>query len=151
MAEVPQTALQFVAFYRKQGRTYAFEFPDVPGCVGTAANKGELYEKAKATLEAALRDQLRILTKLPNWPQLHRPSRAGEERLHVRVAPSFVIAIQFRRMRLMKGWSQAELASHVGVSQQQIDKLEDPDCNPTFETVTKVARAFGEPLMVAFG
>jgi DNA-binding XRE family transcriptional regulator len=51
----------------------------------------------------------------------------------------------------MKGWSQAELASHVGVSQQQIDKLEDPDCNPTFETVSKVARAFYEPLMVAFG
>lgn len=50
----------------------------------------------------------------------------------------------------MRGWTQADLAQKVGVSQQQIVKLEDPDCNPTFETVTKVARAFDETLSIVF-
>jgi len=45
-------------------------------------------------------------------------------------------------MRSERGWSQAEIAKRVGVSQQQIAKLEDPDANPTIETIMKVARAF---------
>jgi DNA-binding XRE family transcriptional regulator len=85
-------------------RLHHLRIPDVPGCVGTAVNKGGRYEKAK---------------------QPRKP----------------LFATSFGSL----------LASQVAVGQQQIDKLEDPDCNPTFETVTKVAKAFDEPLMVAFG
>ena len=37
-----------------------------------------------------------------------------------------------------------------GLTQQQIAKLEDPDANPTIETVTKVAKAFDMNLLVSF-
>ena len=151
MSKQPQTALQFVAYVSAKGPPYTFEFPDVPGCTGSVRRPQDVSEKATAALESALREQLGALTRLPNWPQLHRPPRSDQERLHLTVAPGLALAIQFRRMRLMKGWSQAELAAKVGVSQQQIVKLEDPDCNPTFETVTKVARAFDETLSVVFG
>lgn len=151
MNKGPQTALQFVAYVTSKGPPYTFEFPDVPGCTGSVRKAQELPEKATAALESALREQLDARNKLPDWPQMHRPPGANQERLHVTIAPGLALAVQFRRMRLMKGWSQAELATRVGVSQQQIVKLEDPDCNPTFETVTKVAKAFNETLSVVFG
>lgn len=151
MNKEPQTALQFVAYVSTKGPPYTFEFPDVPGCTGSARKAQDVYEKATTALEAALREQLDARNKVPDWPQMHRPPGANQERLHLTISPGLALAVQFRRMRLMKGWSQAELAAKVGVSQQQIVKLEDPDCNPTFETVTKVAKAFNETLSVVFG
>jgi DNA-binding XRE family transcriptional regulator len=59
-------------------------------------------------------------------------------------------SIPFRSMRSERGWSQAEIAKRVGVSQQQIAKLENPDANLTFETIMKVARAFDRDLLVSF-
>lgn len=151
MSKEPHTAVQFVAYVSTNGPPYAFEFPDVPGCTGSVRKTGDLYEKATTALDAALREQLDSRNKVPDWPKMHRPPGPNQERLHVTIAPGLALAVQFRRMRLMKGWSQAELAAKVGVSQQQIQKLEDPDCNPTFETVTKVAKAFNETLSVVFG
>ncbi len=149
--ETFKTGLSFTAFWRPYKGRIRFEFPQIVDCFGEAANQDKLPEAAKNVLEDALRGQLADIAKLPDWPQLHRRPTSVEERLVVKLSANMVIAIQFRRMRLMKGWSQADLASTVGVSQQQIARLEDPDCNPTIDTVSRVARAFDEPLMVMFG
>jgi len=44
--------------------------------------------------------------------------------------------------------TQAQAAKLVGVSQQQVAKLEDPDGNPTLAALEKVAAALGLRLEV---
>jgi len=51
-------------------------------------------------------------------------------------------AIQIRRLRMSAGLSQSDLADRLGVSQQQVQQLEDPSrSNPTWSTLRKIARA----------
>jgi len=53
-------------------------------------------------------------------------------------------AMQIRRIRRSTGLSQADLAERLGVSQQQVQQLEDPSrSNPTWRTMGKIARALG--------
>ncbi len=53
-------------------------------------------------------------------------------------------AMQIRRMRKRAGLSQSDLAKRLGVSQQQVQQLEDPSqSNPTWRTMSKIARALG--------
>ncbi len=53
-------------------------------------------------------------------------------------------ASQIRRMRKRAGLSQSDLAERLGVSQQQVQQLEDPSqSNPTWRTMSKIARALG--------
>ena len=150
MPKQPKSALQYVAFYQAKNSGFVFDFPDAPGCKGAARNQDELYEKAKSAIEGWLRKQVLEANTVAAWPRMHRRPNAGEERLHVHISPSLTVAVQFRRARLMRGWSQSELAERVGVSQQQIAKMEDPDGNPTFDSVAKIALALAEPLMVVF-
>lgn len=59
-------------------------------------------------------------------------------------------ALQIRWARYDAGLSQGELGKRVGVSQQQIAKLENPDKNPSLETLEKVARALDLEVDVRF-
>jgi len=53
-------------------------------------------------------------------------------------------ATQIRRIRKSSGLSQSDLAERLGVSQQQVQQLENPDrSNPTWRTMRKIARALG--------
>lgn len=59
------------------------------------------------------------------------------------------IAGAIRRARKRADLSQVQLARRLGVSQQQIQRLEDPDrSNPTVRTLERLARALGAELHV---
>lgn len=61
------------------------------------------------------------------------------------------IAIAIAQLREKQGLSQKELAQEVGVKQQVISRLEDPEkSNMTLATLNKVALALGKHLQVAF-
>jgi DNA-binding XRE family transcriptional regulator/predicted RNase H-like HicB family nuclease len=150
MAKKLETALQYVAFVRQEKRRFHILFPDAPGCEAITDTQEAVYPKAKDAIESWLRNQLKT-DAMPSWPQLHRVPHEDERRVHVTLTPSLALAVQFRLMRREEGWSQTQLAARVGVSQQQVAKLEDPDGNPTVETITKVATAFHRRLMVVFG
>jgi transcriptional regulator with XRE-family HTH domain len=62
---------------------------------------------------------------------------AAEEKLK----PLLDLADQILRLRLQKGWSQAELARRVGTWQANISRLESGTGNPTAAFIHKVARA----------
>jgi len=68
----------------------------------------------------------------------------------VHVDPSLSAAAHIRWARQDAGLTQAQLAKLVGVSQQQIAKLENPDENPTLKTIEKVSKALGFDLDVSF-
>ncbi|MEO5729093.1 MAG: type II toxin-antitoxin system HicB family antitoxin [Byssovorax sp.] len=141
------TALQYVAYVRKEGRQHLIEFPDAPGCQTFADREADIHANAKEAIEGWIEAHL---VEGMDLPHMHRPPKANERRVHITISPKLVLALHFRSMRSERGWSQAEIAKRVGVSQQQIAKLEDPDANPTIETIMKVAHAFDMDLMVSF-
>ena len=51
-----------------------------------------------------------------------------------------------RDARMMAGFTQAELAERLGVTQSAIAKLERPGANPTVATLDRVLRATGHRL-----
>jgi transcriptional regulator with XRE-family HTH domain len=51
-------------------------------------------------------------------------------------------------LRVEAGWSQAELAAHVGTNQANISRLESALANPTLRFLKKVADALGAELDV---
>jgi len=59
------------------------------------------------------------------------------------VDPLLAIAVTLRWSRLDAGLTQGQLATRVGVSQQQIAKLERPGANPSLVTLCKIADALG--------
>lgn len=60
-------------------------------------------------------------------------------------------ALQIRVARKRAGISQVELARRMGVTQQQVQRLEDPGrSNPTIATLRAIAAALGLELRVRF-
>jgi transcriptional regulator with XRE-family HTH domain len=60
-------------------------------------------------------------------------------------------ALQIRVARKRAGISQVELARRMSVSQQQVQRLEDPNkSNPTMATLRAIAKALGLELRVRF-
>lgn len=53
------------------------------------------------------------------------------------------------KLRLQKGWSQAELARQAGTSQSYIGRLEQGKVDPQLSTIRKIAKALNAPLAVA--
>jgi DNA-binding XRE family transcriptional regulator len=146
-----KSALQFVA-YAQASRNGAWRvtFPDIDGLEASAATEDEVTETALAVLEGQLRAELAD-GRRPSWPGMHRRAVRSEKTFRLTIPAGLAIAVQVRRLRTDNGWSQAELARRIGVSQQQVARVEDPDANPTVETVAKVAKAFDQPLVVVFG
>lgn len=76
--------------------------------------------------------------------------RIGADRQRPFVEEANDTALQIRMARKRAGVSQAELAARLGVSQQQVQRLEDPDkSNPTMTTLRAIARALGRKLSVS--
>ena len=50
---------------------------------------------------------------------------------------------RLRVLRAERGWSQADLAGHVGVSRQTINFLETGRYDPSLPLAFKIARLFG--------
>lgn len=53
------------------------------------------------------------------------------------------------KLRLQKGWSQAEFARRAGTSQSYIGRLEQGKVDPQLSTVRRIANALNTPLAVA--
>jgi transcriptional regulator with XRE-family HTH domain len=53
-----------------------------------------------------------------------------------------------RRARLQRELSQAELGARLGISQQAIAKLEDPDQNTTIESLRRAAEALNADVSI---
>ncbi len=72
---------------------------------------------------------------------------AAEEELR----PALELADAVLRLRLAKGWSQAELARRVGTRQANISKLENGLANPTLDFLRRLAQALEAELTIQLG
>lgn len=125
----------YFARITKDGRGYSVVFPDCPGCQTCGDDRDDARRMARDALDGWLAASL-IAGDIP-------PRPAHAKGTPIAVAPRLASALQLRWVRDELGLTQRELAARVGVSQQQIAKLENPDANPTLGTLEKVAEALG--------
>lgn len=140
--------MRYPAYVTIEGRTRVVIFPDCPGCQTQADSDAEVVATGQEALEGWLEATLAAGDVVPRPRPRARAPRAGFV-VWVPVAAQLGVKLHLRWARQDKGLSQAELARRAGVSQQQIAKLEDPDSNPTIETLEKVAQALGRRLEVS--
>ncbi|UUR08011.1 helix-turn-helix transcriptional regulator [Sphingomonas glaciei] len=57
---------------------------------------------------------------------------------------------RLRVLRAERGWSQAELASHLDVSRQAVNAIETGKYDPSLPLAFKLARLFGQPIEQIF-
>jgi predicted RNase H-like HicB family nuclease/transcriptional regulator with XRE-family HTH domain len=132
--------MQYDALITKEGDSFLVEFPDCPGCQTFADAADDVAAEAREALEGWLEANL-VERRIPPRPMRRKAAPLGYSLLRVAINPVLALALQVRWARADRRLSQGDLAKKVGVSQQQIAKLEDPDANPTLDTVRKVADA----------
>jgi DNA-binding XRE family transcriptional regulator/predicted RNase H-like HicB family nuclease len=140
--------MHYAAYIYRQGNRVLAEFPDCPGCETVADSSDALAASAREALEAWLEVRL-AAGKVPPKPQPRAHAPDGKSLALIPVRPGLSAALLIRWARRERGLTQSGLALLTGVKQQQINKLEDPDVNPTLETLAKVAKALG--LVVSVG
>ena len=141
--------MHYVAYIAREGKNLLAEFPDCPGCQTFAGSGDDLAAAAREALEGWLEAHL-ATGRVPPRPVEHTGAPAGQRVARVAVRPGLAASLQIRWARADARLSQRALGERAGVSQQQIAKLEDPDENPSLETLAKVARALGLEVDVAF-
>lgn len=55
-----------------------------------------------------------------------------------------------KTLRGAKGWSQADLATRLGVSRQTVNALETGRYDPSLPLAFKIASVFGQPIETIF-
>jgi DNA-binding XRE family transcriptional regulator/predicted RNase H-like HicB family nuclease len=140
--------MHYDAFVRREGKHVLAEFPDCPGCQTFADSGDELAGAAKEALEGWLEAHL-VGRQVPPRPGEHSRAPVGAKLARVPVRAGLAAALGVRWARHDAGLTQAELGKRAGVTQQQIAKVEDPDENPSLETLEKIAHALGRGVDVA--
>ncbi|HJZ83866.1 MAG TPA: type II toxin-antitoxin system HicB family antitoxin [Polyangia bacterium] len=133
--------MRYGAITRKEGQRTLVEFPDCPGCQTFAEPGEEVKKVALEALEGWLEANL-VAGKAPPRP------RARKASLWIVVPAKLAVKLSIRWARLQAGLTQAQLAKLAGLSQPQIAKLEQPDHNPTIDTLERVASALHATLNV---
>jgi antitoxin HicB len=132
--------MQYVAKVTREGKNWLVEFPDCPGCQTFGRSRDEALAMAREALEG--------------WLEVHLIDGAGPPRpkrrkgTEVAIGSRLSVALQIRWLREDLGLTQAQLAKRVGVSQQQVAKLENPTANPSLATLEAIAKGAGAVLDV---
>lgn len=140
--------MRYPARITREDGSFVVVFPDCPGCQTQTNRESELLATAQEALEGWIETGLQEGDAIPR-PRRKAQAPRGARVLWVPIAAQLAVKLSLRWARQEAGLTQAGLARRAGVSQQQIAKLEDPDSNPTIETLEKVARALGRRLEVA--
>jgi DNA-binding XRE family transcriptional regulator len=112
------------------------------------AGADEIAAMAQEALEGWLEAHL-VDGQLPPRPVERTAAPGGRKLAMIPVRAGLAAALTIRWARHDAGLSQAQLGALAGVKQQQIAKLENPDENPTLETLENVAAALGLSLNVS--
>jgi HTH-type transcriptional regulator/antitoxin HipB len=134
--------MHYDAYVYREGKHVLAEFPDCPGCQTFVDNGDKLAAAAREALEGWLEAHL-VDGQVPPRPVDRSGAPAGRKLARIPVRAGLAAALEIRWARQDAGLSQAELGKRAGVKQQQIAKIENPDENPTLQTIEKVAKALG--------
>jgi antitoxin HicB len=128
----------------KQDGAFLVSFPDLVNVNTYGDTLEDALKNAAEALNGALEADFERGYSLPE-PR----ARKGRGMYPVEVYPHIEIAYTLRRLR--NGYSQAQIAGRLGISQQAYQKLENPrKCNPTVKTLEKISGVLNKKLEVSF-
>lgn len=82
---------------------------------------------------------------------LHKPKTEEEARLRAGEALALDVALLFSDWLKKKGWSQRDLAQHLGKSEPYVSQLLCGNSNITLHTLADVSYVLGAHVQVEFG
>ena len=129
--------MHYHAKLEREGQDWNAIFIDAPGCATFASSRPKALAAAKEAVEGWLEAHL-LDGRAPA-----RPAASARGAEPIEIDPQLAVAVALRWARQDAGLTQAQVASRLGVSQQQIAKLERPGANPSIATLRKVAEALG--------
>ena len=128
----------------KEKKGYSVNFPDLPGCF----SMGDTLEEAKEMASEALSLYLEE-ARDPKWEVPKAKKRKGKNYHWIYPESSVATALMLRRTRINLGLGQAQAAKKLGMTIQQLQKLETPGkSNPTVKTLSKISRVFSVDLEI---
>ena len=129
--------IKYQAKIYKDGKSYSVEFLDLPGCF----SMGDTLEEAKTMAQDALSLYLEE-AKNPKWNVPLPKTRKGSEYYWIRPSPEVSIPLMLRQKRIEGGFTQSQMAQELGITIQQVQKLETPGkSNPTVKTLERISHA----------
>lgn len=140
--------MRYAFLIHREGNKTLAEFPDCPGCQTFAGPRQDITEEAAEALQGWLEAHL-VTRRVPPRPKAKHRTGRGQSLGWAVVPPKLAVKLDLRWARETAGLTQKQLAEKAGVSQPAIAQLEDPDSNPTIDTLQKVAGALGATLEVS--
>jgi len=131
-----------IAYYAritKQDGGYLVEFPDLPGCLTEGDTINDAVRNAKEALSGWLYAAVKAGDEIPE-PKGHKghQHRLIEPDLDVAVPLILIMA------RKRKGFTQADMANSLNITQQAYRKLEIPGkSNPGIKTLSRLLDKLG--------
>jgi len=134
--------IKYQAKIQKEKKSYLVSFPDLPGCFSFGESFEEALEMAREALTLYLEE-----AKDPKWEVPKPKNRKSKNYYWITPDEKVAVPLMIRKARLEKKLSQKDLAKRMGLSFQQIQKLETPGkSNPTIKTLVKISKALNTRL-----
>jgi DNA-binding XRE family transcriptional regulator/predicted RNase H-like HicB family nuclease len=139
--------VEYPAILGREGKFLLAEFPDCPGCQTCIEDgDGDIEAEAKDAVSGWLEVHLGR-NMVPPMPS--HVGRHGRNAVGVPIDPHLAIRLQLRWARADASLTQERLAEKIGMSQQQLARLESGESNPTVKTITRVAEALGRRFVMS--
>jgi predicted RNase H-like HicB family nuclease/DNA-binding XRE family transcriptional regulator len=136
--------IKYQAKIFKDEERYSVIFPDLPGCFSDGGTLEEAKENAREALSLYLEE-----ARDPKWEVPKAKSRRGKQYFWIVPFEDVAIPLMIRHARLKHGISQRVLAKKLGMTVQQLQKLEMPGMsNPTIKTLVQISAALDEQLEI---
>ena len=136
--------IKYQAKIYRDGESYSVEFPDLPGCFTYGDNLEEAKVNAKEALSVYLEE-----ARDPKWEVPKAKVRKSRSYHWIYPSPDVSIPLLIRQKRLEHDLSQNQFAKKLGITTQQLQKLETPGkSNPTVKTLEKISTVLNSNLEV---
>lgn len=121
---------------------YKVDFPDLPGCLTHGKTKKEALKNAREALSLYIED-----ARDPTWDIPKAKHRKNKNLTWITPEVDVAIPLMIRQARRKQGLSQKQLAKLLGITFQQLQKLETPGkSNPTVKTLEAISHALNGEL-----
>ena len=129
--------IRYQAKIYKDGKRYSVEFPDLPGCFSDGDTRDEAKVHAREALGLYLEE-----ARDPEWCVPIPRARKSRRYTWITAPEGVAVPLMIRQARQEQGLSQTQLAKRIGMSVQQLQKLETPGrSNPTVRTLVAISHA----------
>lgn len=134
--------MEYIAITARDGDRTTVEFPDCPGCATFAEADEDVLTVAREALEGWLQAEL-VGREVPPRPAFDGKVKRGQKALSVDIGMPLAVRLTIRWARADVGISQGELARRIGMSRQQLQRIESPESNITVAMMERIAKGLG--------